>query len=109
MNKKEESIFLRISSKEKDTILQKASHLNVGISEYLRLCALNKNVQPLVNKDLITSINRIGANINQILRVLNSNSKAISVYGNLPAEIEQLKNLMIEVKEIAKENIRNKQ
>lgn len=107
MDKSEIQKF-RVSESEKKIIKRKAEMLSISSSEYLRLCALNKNIQPLVNKDLITSINRIGANINQILRVLNSNSKALSVYANLPAEIEELKNLMLEVREMYKANIKGK-
>jgi len=66
MDKSEIQKF-RVSESEKKIIKRKAEMLSISSSEYLRLCALNKNIQTLVNKDLITCINRIGANINQIL------------------------------------------
>lgn len=65
--KRQDRFEIRLSLREKERIVKNSSKLGISSSEFLRLCALNKDIQTLVNKDLITSINRIGANINQIL------------------------------------------
>lgn len=67
------SIFIRVSPTEKKEIEEKAKLANQSVSNYL--ITLSQNQRIVVAKKLpklITEINRIGVNVNQITAVANS-------------------------------------
>ena len=70
---KTERIFIRVSPTEKKEIEEKAKLANQSVANYL--ITLSKNQRIVVAKKmprLITEINKIGVNINQITAVANT-------------------------------------
>jgi post-segregation antitoxin (ccd killing protein) len=75
---------IRISDADKNELLQKAKSLDISVSELVRQGAKRANSFSLENRKLAIEknreLNRIGNNLNQIARWVNSNkSKAESV------------------------------
>lgn len=76
-NNKDERIYLRVTSEEKELISKFARSVNMSISEYI-LCLVKK--KRVVNirgfPDLIYQIAKIGININQMAAAINTKHSA---------------------------------
>lgn len=76
---KNKAMLVRLTSKEKEIIVENAKKLNMNVSNYLITAGTKnkllpkKNREALQNKDLIFALSKIGANINQIARYANIN------------------------------------
>ena len=63
----------RATEEEKDRIMKKVEASNLSISEYLRRCALDKNIVAVNGlDDVAKELRAIGNNLNQITRAVNS-------------------------------------
>ena len=63
----------RATEEEKDRIMKKVEASNLSISEYLRRCALDKNIVAVNGlDDVARELRAIGNNLNQITRAVNS-------------------------------------
>ena len=70
---KSETIFIRVTPKEKENLKAKAELANLSVSQYI--VALSEERKLVVNEkipNLLLEITRIGTNINQIAHVGNS-------------------------------------
>ena len=70
---KSETIFIRVTPKEKENLKAKAELANLSVSHYI--VALSEERKLVVNEkipNLLLEITRIGTNINQIAHVANS-------------------------------------
>ena len=73
MTAKTEILKFRVTPKEKEIINRKALSCNKTVSMYLRYCALEKEIKVITGADSIAEeLRRIGNNINQIARGVNS-------------------------------------
>ena len=73
MTAKTEILKFRVTPKEKEIINRKALSCNKTVSMYLRNCALEKEIKVITGADSIAEeLRRIGNNINQIARGVNS-------------------------------------
>ena len=73
MKAKSEILKFRVTPKEKEIINSKALSCNKTVSMYLRDCALEKEIKVVNGADSIAEeLRRIGNNINQIARGVNS-------------------------------------
>ena len=74
---KNERIYLRVTSEEKELIIKSARSADMNISEYI-LCLVKK--KRVVNirgfPDLIFQVTKIGININQITAAINTKHSA---------------------------------
>ena len=63
----------RATEEEKDRIMKKVEASDLSISEYLRRCALDKNIVAVNGlDDVARELRAIGNNLNQISRAVNS-------------------------------------
>ena len=63
----------RATEEEKDRIMEKVESSNLSISEYLRRCALDKQIVAVNGlDDVARELRAIGNNLNQITRAVNS-------------------------------------
>lgn len=70
---KTEILKFRVTSRERDIINKKAMSCNKTISMYLRDCALENEIKIVNGADNVAEeLKRIGNNINQIARGVNS-------------------------------------
>ena len=102
MEKRQHSVskLLRMTPQEAKLLEDKAKQADMTESQYLRLMISQKpNDYPEVRqllRDLINEVNRIGVNINQI-------AKKVNTTGDLyPEEMEELKRMVNEIWHILK-------
>ena len=63
----------RATEEEKDRIIKKVDASDLSISEYLRRCALEKQIVAVNGlDDVVRELRAIGNNLNQITRAVNS-------------------------------------
>ena len=63
----------RATEEEKDQIMKKVDASDLSISEYLRRCALDKQIVAVNGlDDVARELRAIGNNLNQIIRAVNS-------------------------------------
>ena len=98
--RKTENIYFRLTPDEKALIEKKAAAANLSVSQYLIRSATKKKV---VNHDhllqLIKEINRIGTNINQAARIMNT------YHPDDTSDIEFIQREFLQVKQIVIEYI----
>lgn len=89
---------LRFSSDEYTQILEKIEAHNLTFSEFARSAILSKKVSSKLTPDLIFQIQKIGNNLNQIAKSLNSkkgdipNSEILKNLISIQDQIKDLKN-----------------
>lgn len=66
---------LRFSKEEFDKIQLELDKSNISFSDFARSAILKKKIILPIEKDLLYELNRIGNNMNQIARAINSNEK----------------------------------
>ena len=66
---------LRFSQKEYEKINEELQNANVTFSDFARSAILKKKIILPIEKDLLYELNKIGNNMNQIARAINSNEK----------------------------------
>ena len=90
----------RVSADEKEIIERKAYESYRTVSTYLRDCALEKRIVSVRGLDVVaTELRRIGNNINQLTRAVNSGQiYSINLYETQErlGELWQLLNLLIQ-------------
>ena len=71
--KKNSRIYFRCSAKDKENLKNKAKLANMNMSEYIISLSENKKIFVIDGvPELMTAINRIGTNINQVAAVANT-------------------------------------
>ena len=66
---------LRFSQKEYEKINEELQNANITFSDFARSAILKKKIILPIEKDLLYELNKIGNNMNQIARAINSNEK----------------------------------
>lgn len=80
--KKTERIEIRVTPEEKMAIVNKSIKAKKNVSEFLICSATNSNIKVINDLPrIITELNRIGNNINQLTRQANSGVKCIDLEG----------------------------
>lgn len=88
------SIHFRLSKKLKERIKLESQKSNMTMSEYINRCLRNKSIIVLENgKEIYYELNKIGNNINQIAKKLNSNIST-------KKDLEQLTNISEEIRKV---------
>ena len=71
-------VALWLDEKESIKLKDKVSKTNYNQSEYIRSCILNKKITTVPGiRDLVIEIKRIGNNLNQITRSVNSGTLTV--------------------------------
>lgn len=77
------TLSIRLTPKEKREILSKARQANLPINDYLIACSDRLQIDCTDYRPVIMELKRIGNNLNQIARRLNSG-------GNLPLDFAEV-------------------
>ena len=76
--KRKKPVTFWISENELSSLKNKISKTSLTRSDYLRKCSLNKNITVIPGiRDLVIEIKRIGNNLNQITRSVNSGTLTV--------------------------------
>ena len=83
-------IELRISNEDKEKLKEKAAAAGYkSVSKYIRDCALGKKITARVGIDAVYNLRKIGNNLNQIARQINTEKKDETLFA-LKSDIEAL-------------------
>ena len=83
-------IELRISNEDKEKLKEKAAAAGYkSVSKYIRDCALGKKITARVDIDAVYNLRKIGNNLNQIARQINTEKKDETLFA-LKSDIEAL-------------------
>lgn len=80
---KTKDIHLRLTQAEFIQIQKDAKATQSSVSEYMRICSLNKKIISKTDMETVFQIRRIGANFNQLVKSLNANSSNYNVEDTL--------------------------
>lgn len=87
----------RVTTLEYGQVTAQAAVAGLGLAEYVRQCVLRKRIQsarPTANDRLLLELNRVGVNLNQIARALNSDRPE---HGDLGATLTELRAVLAKV------------
>ena len=83
-------IELRISNEDKEKLKEKAAAAGYkSVSKYIRDCALGKKITARVDIDAVYILRKVGNNLNQIARQINTEKKDETLFA-LKSDIEAL-------------------
>ena len=83
-------IELRISNEDKEKLKEKAAAAGYrSVSKYIRDCALGKKITARVDIDAVYNLRKIGNNLNQIARQINTEKKDETMFA-LKSDLEAL-------------------
>lgn len=81
----------RVTAAEYSQVTAQAAAAGVRLPEYVRQCVLRKRIKParpMADDRLLLELNRVGVNLNQIARALNSDRPE---QGDLTATLAELR------------------
>lgn len=91
---KNKRITIRIEEKLKEKIKLESEKSNMTMSQYINKCLNNKSIIVIEKgKEIYYELNKIGNNLNQIAKKVNSNIATSN-------DIKNLENISLELKEI---------
>lgn len=91
---KNKRITIRIEEKLKEKIKLESEKSNMTMSQYINNCLNNKSIIVIEKgKEIYYELNKIGNNLNQIAKKVNSNIATSN-------DIKNLENISLELKEI---------
>ena len=92
---------LRISAEDKEQIEEKARKTGLTTSEFIRRCALGRKLpcygDTSLLKEYSMQLGKIGSNLNQIAKHLNSGGSYFSVYGDVKEAVKELLDLKFKI------------
>lgn len=92
---------LRISAEDKEQIEEKARKTGLTTSEYIRRCALGRKLpcygDTSLLKEYSMQLGKIGSNLNQIAKHLNSGGSYFSVYSDVKEAVKELLDLKFKI------------
>lgn len=96
---KETKIYIRVTRAEKKKIDDQCKAMDYpSLSQYIRDVVLNKKIVTKTDVEMILQLKKIGVNINQIAKQLNTNPSEVVSNDT----IRKLDNYMLELKEVTK-------
>lgn len=66
------TLSIRLTSEEKEALTKKASDADLSMTDYILRCSSRKKIRVLNMSKVIVELKRIGNNLNQITRRINS-------------------------------------
>ena len=88
----------RFSVEELEKLNRKMEVAGITFSEYSRKCLLNKKIDSKYDRDTVIQLRRIGNNLNQIAKRINTSDKEIQNQNyNLMSVLDQLKNIIKQI------------
>lgn len=88
--------YFRVSTEELTQIEQRAAAARMRVSVYIRACALGSapTQVPEINKEAFVELRKIGTNLNQIARRLNSEPASSELAEAAASEVITLRNAL---------------
>jgi len=86
-----------VTALEYGQVTARAAAAGLGLAEYVRQCVLRKRitpVRPMADDRLLLELNRVGVNLNQIARALNSDRPE---QGDIAATLAELRTVLAKV------------
>jgi hypothetical protein len=98
---------LRLTPVEKESWSVKASSMGLDLSEYIRRCVerrqITTTIQPEVNRKTAVELGRIGVNLNQLQRAMNTSIASGQFIPNVDESLAVVKEVEKAVKELQRE------
>ena len=66
------TISIRLAAEEKEALKKKAEQANLSMTDYLLRCSSRKKIRVVNMNKVIVEMKRVGNNLNQITRKINS-------------------------------------
>lgn len=70
--KRKITLSIRLTAEEKDALKKKAEQANLSMTDYLLRCSSRKKIKVVNMNKVIVEMKRVGNNLNQITRRINS-------------------------------------
>lgn len=83
----------RLTTSEKKTLRENANKAGLSVSDYLRRRALGHRIEQVkaqADASLISELNKIGVNVNQLARATHRNSDMQIYYKEIGAELQRV-------------------
>ncbi|MBD0346536.1 MAG: plasmid mobilization relaxosome protein MobC [Coleofasciculus sp. Co-bin14] len=98
---------LRLTPVEKESWSVKASSMGLDLSEYIRCCVerrqITTTIQPEVNRKTAVELGRIGVNLNQLIRAMNTSVASGQFIPNVDESLAVVQEVEKAVKELQRE------
>jgi hypothetical protein len=98
---------LRLTPVEKESWSVKASSMGLDLSEYIRRCVerrqITTTIQPEVNRKTAVELGRIGVNLNQLQRAMNTSVASGQFIPNVDESLAVVQEVEKAVKELQRE------
>jgi antitoxin component of RelBE/YafQ-DinJ toxin-antitoxin module len=98
---------LRLTPVEKESWSLKASSMGLDLSEYIRRCVerrqITTTIQPEVNRQTAVELGRIGVNLNQLQRAMNTSVASGQFIPNVEESLAVVQEVYKTVKELQRE------
>jgi hypothetical protein len=95
---------LRLTPVEKESWSVKAAAVGLDLSEYIRRCVERRQItttmQPEVNRQTATELGRIGVNLNQLQRAMNTSVASGQFISNVDESLAVVEQVYKTVKEL---------
>jgi hypothetical protein len=95
---------LRLTPVEKESWSLKASSMGLDLSEYIRRCVerrqITTTIQPEVNRQTAVELGRIGVNLNQLQRAMNTSVASGQFISNVEESLAVVEQVYKTVKEL---------
>jgi antitoxin component of RelBE/YafQ-DinJ toxin-antitoxin module len=98
---------LRLTPVEKESWSVKAAAVGLDLSEYIRCCVerrqITTTIQPEVNRQTAVELGRIGVNLNQLIRAMNTSVASGQFIPNVEESLAVVQEVYKTVKELQRE------
>ena len=102
---------LRLTPVEKESWSVKAAAMGLDLSEYIRRCVerrqITTTIQPEVNRKTAVELGRIGVNLNQLQRAMNTSVASGQFIPNVDESLAVVQEVEEAVKELQRELLGN--
>lgn len=96
--KRNVTLSIRLTAKEKEAILSKANEAEMSVTDYIVRSTSRKKIRVVNMKDVVIELKRIGNNINQIARRINSGELRSYNFDSVVREQRKIYDLLLSIK-----------
>ena len=95
--KRNVTLSIRLTAEEKEALTKKAKEADLSMTDYILRCSSRKKIRVVNMEKVIVELKRIGNNINQITRRINSGDFTSYNFGEVLDEQRKLYNLILSI------------
>ena len=96
--KRNVTLSIRLTAKEKEAILSKANEAEMSVTDYIVRSTSRKKIRVVNMKDVVIELKRIGNNINQIARRINSGELRSYNFDSVVREQRKIYDILLSIK-----------